>query len=296
MYHNVSASLHFRSPVLALAALLLTIGFISGCDNAIDPFSEQGIYSIYGYLTLAPERQYIRVKALDAPLLPDSTRTLDATVTLENLDTGTATTLRDSVVAFGDVFAHNFYTDAAIAPNTEYRITVERYDGATTRATTTTPSILTVTAAPETGNCLATFQLTWETIPEIRRLTAWVGFDYGEETYWIQAPGQGLTPVGEGASLTFSPEPVLAEIIPSQDNPNTEFRYEPRCLVLSSNEVYVRYRQLGPTWFGDVPEGDFTFDPTESRFIDGGLGFFGSLRRDTLSVTVDTANVIELSP
>lgn len=284
----------------ALPAALLALLVWGGCDNTLDPFAERGSFSIYGYLTVHQKRHFIRIKDLNDPLLGDSTRTLDATVTLENLEDGTTKTLKDSVVAFEGIFTHNFWADMAVHPQTKYRITVERSDGAITQATTTTPRITTASVTPQEGDCLTPFVVTLQDATELRRTRAAVGFRHGGRIVWIsqneriskQNAGKDHGPPhGSSAHFAFTPESVLAEEIESVDDPNTPV-IEPRCWELGDDKIYIMHTHLGPDWFGALPDGDIGFTPTESRFVDNGLGFFGALYRDTLSVTVDTSDVI----
>lgn len=62
--------------------------------------------------------------------------------------------------------------------------------------------------------------------------------------------------------------------------------------MLDSDEIRVRYLYLGPDWHGNVPEDSLTYDPLESNDVQNGLGFFGSVRRDRESTTVDTSSFI----
>ena len=117
--------------------------------------------------------------------------------------------------------------------------------------------------------------------------------------FWVSNGERSVQTFGGTSAdvrVTFVPETVLAAKIPSVDNPLTRFEYEPRCWELAERRMYVAYTHLGPTWFGDAPDSLVVFDPTETRFVDNGIGFFGALRRDTASVVVDTAGVITITP
>lgn len=317
----LSLSLPARSLLLTAAAALCLL--VLGCDNTIDPFSEDGSFSLYGYLSTTSDRQVVRVKDLRSPFTREATRTLDATVTLENLTTGTAITLTDSVRDFDDVFAHNFWTDLSVTPNTSYRLTVERSDGTTTRAETTTPSVISPEAHPASGHCLQQFTVIFPGVRQLQRIRPSIGFlpkgeepndddgnpldddrDTGDRNddaglVWVQNGERSVQTFGGTSAdvrVTFIPETVLAAKIPSVDNPLTRFEYEPRCWELAERRIYVAYTHLGPTWFGNTPDSLVVFDPTETRFVENGLGFFGALRRDTASVLVDTSGVITITP
>lgn len=316
------APAHCSRPV-AVFTLLAALLVGSGCDNAIDPFSGRSTFSIYGYLDLSSQRQFIRVKDMNQPLVRDSTRTIDATVTLENLDEGTSYAMQDSVVAFDGVYTHNFWVDLAVEADTEYRVTVTRPDGVTSQSTTRTPRAIAPVPAPQRGDCLTTFTVRFPGISNTERIRqVAVGFlpesgssgsggsppldrdrdsDDAPQQEWVWVPAEGFEAISISAyggtrdvQLRFAPESVLATEIESIDRRPPDIYY-PRCLELGDDRIRVAYLQLGPDWF-DVPPGEVGFDPAESGFVENGLGFLGALRRDTMAVTVDTANTITVSP
>lgn len=297
---------------------------LSGCDNTIEPFSGGSTFSIYGYLNLSEPRQFVRVKDMNQPLVGDSTRTIDATVRLENLDTGASYPMQDSAVAFDGVYTHNFWVNLDVVPNTAYRVTVTRSDGTTTRSTTRTPRAIAPVPTPASGNCLTSFRVPLPDIRDTQRIRqVAVGFlpeqessgpggapgpggdrNPGDTTpqvrIWVAAEDSESIQVvgfggGEDVQLRFTPEPVLGTEIASQNTPPFSV-YTPRCLKLGDDRIRVAYLLLGPDWFYRVPQGDVSFDPSTSNFVENGIGFLGALRRDTVSITVDTSNVIILDP
>lgn len=74
---------------------------------------------------------------------------IDATVDLQLLGSGQAIVLRDSLMLYAspnpelesDVWAHNFWTTETIQPDTVYRLTARRSDGAVTTTLVRTPAI-----------------------------------------------------------------------------------------------------------------------------------------------------------
>jgi hypothetical protein len=307
--------------VLLLFAVLIAS---SGCDNSIEPLPNRSTFSIYGYLNLSEQRQFIRVKDVNEPLLGDSaSQEIDAAVTLEELSTGTTWALRDSVIAFGDLYTHNFWADLTLQPDTEYRVTVTRSDGVTTRATTRTPRAIAPVSVPEAGNCLTNFSIPFPGIQDRQRIyEVQVGFlperetdgpsgppGPGDDRPTGDAPNQERVWVDIGDSdavqlvsrrdtdvqIRLLPEELLAPFLPSIDTRpmNT---YIPRCLLLDDDQFYVAYVQLGPNWSGVLSRQSISFNLGESLYVDNGLGFLGALRYDTLTVTVDTANAIVTTP
>lgn len=141
---NVVLSLaHFARKPCILGGLFLGILLLVGCDASVQPFSssDKYRYSIYGALNPAQDTQWVRVEPLQEPTSEGvSDEPLDATVTLENVDTGQTWVLRDSLTeVFRDELQHNFWTTAPIAPDTPYRVVVQNAEGETTSASTTTP-------------------------------------------------------------------------------------------------------------------------------------------------------------
>ena len=312
------------------ARLLLTLGLFiallasTGCDNTIDPFSGRSTFSIYGYLNLSEQRQFIRVKDVNEPLVGDSaSRSIDATVTLENLSTGAQRTLQDSVINFDGVVTHNFWTDWMPAPDTEYRVTVTRSDGVTTHATTRTPRAIAPVSSPEAGHCLTNFSIPFPGIRNRQRIRqVQVGFlpereDDGadgppapgedrdtddasnQERVWVSLEdtegAQMISRSGADVHIRLLTEELLRPFLPSIDTRPMD-TYIPRCLLLDDDQIYVAYVHLGTNWSGVLSRQSISFNPGASRYVENGLGFFGALRYDTLSVTVDTANAIVTTP
>lgn len=130
-----------------LAPVLLTVTLAAGCDVPFDPFEENtiGPFSVFGYLDVAADTQWVRVMPIRQDLLADSAP-IDAVVTLEHLGSGRVVTLRDSLFGFTNLgldevgYAHNFWTTEPIEPEAAYRLAAVRSDGATTTAVVEIPS------------------------------------------------------------------------------------------------------------------------------------------------------------
>lgn len=284
------------SQVNRWVALCAALVLLVGCENTIEPLSGDGGFSIHGFVNVSAERQFVRVRDLSSPLTANATRTIDATVTLKNVATGETTSMQDSVVVFQDVYTHNFWADVDIQAGTEYQVIVEGSDGARTVASTRTPDLVRVEPEPPSGHCLDNFKVWFRGITELNLITTRVGFRTGGSSVWLNeepAFERNASP-GSDVRLAFQPERILANEIPSQDNPDTSFRYEPRCLLLDTSALRVAFTHLGPAWSGQLPEGPLLFDPTDSRFVENGLGFFGGLRQDTVAVRVDTSGAIPI--
>lgn len=117
--------------------------FVAGCNQTFEPLKEndQYFFSIFGYLDASAlaDTQWVRIVPprgeLNAP--PEIP---ELTVTLENVETGTSVTMKDSLFGEGSGFNFiNFYTLADIEPGQKYQIKAEHPDGRTSRAVLTTP-------------------------------------------------------------------------------------------------------------------------------------------------------------
>jgi len=128
------------SAALVVAALLLA----PGCDPTVDVLtpSDQYRYSLFGVLNVAADTQVIRVEPLGDTTQIGAPPTLDATVLLENLDTGEQVAMRDSFATVGgqDTQVHNLWTTTPIRPSTSYRVSVQEDGETVTTVTTTTPA------------------------------------------------------------------------------------------------------------------------------------------------------------
>lgn len=121
-------------------ALVLVLALHAGCEAGVDPFAETGRhYSIFGYLDAAADTQWVRVRPLQAPIrLPAAP--LDAVVTLEDVATGRAAVLRDSLLHFPEGPAHLLWTTAPVAHGRTYRLRVAGPGGASSATVTLPPA------------------------------------------------------------------------------------------------------------------------------------------------------------
>lgn len=122
---------------------VFSLMFVAGCNQTFEPLKEndQYFFSIFGYLDASAlaDTQWVRIVPprgeLNAP--PEIP---EMTVTLENVETGTSVTMKDSLFGEGSGFNYiNFYALSNIEPDQTYRIKAEHPDGRTSRAVLTTP-------------------------------------------------------------------------------------------------------------------------------------------------------------
>lgn len=266
-----------------LTAFCLALGFtllsvLVGCDTSLQAFDEDtGLYSISGVLTLSKHPHYVRINDLNDPASLDSARSLDATVTLENVTEGTSKTLTDSVVTFDGTHTHNFRIDQDIQPEATYRLTVERSDGATSRAVATMPPVTDIDInADEPIKCLNGANIEFNNVPDPRLVEMSVGVPWNEGSRWVH--DDVATETG------FVVWRVLDETLPSTITSSVaRNRY---CRQLQEDYFYVAYTHYGPSW----PTDSVRTSPVAST-VENGLGLFGGLHRDTLTVRIDTVTV-----
>lgn len=141
-----------RRFVCAVVAGLVWGTAAVSCDYPFEPFqeNEHGPFSLFGYLDLKADTQWVRVMPIRQSLLAGP-EPIDALVTLERLGSGRRVTLHDSLFRFTDqtlesvAYGHNFWTTERLEPEVTYRLTAQRSDGATTTAEVTMPRDFTFT-------------------------------------------------------------------------------------------------------------------------------------------------------
>lgn len=125
-------------PVLLVIAVLL---FTGACDESFEPWQENDQYhfSIYGYLDASADTQWVRVMPVREDIFMEP-KPIDATVTIEHIESGEIIELNDSLFEFShDAFAYNFWTTMDILPDQNYQLTAERSDGKTSQVSVTLP-------------------------------------------------------------------------------------------------------------------------------------------------------------
>jgi hypothetical protein len=139
-----------RAPRFGAAVLLVALA--GGCDYPFEPFREntEGPFSLFGYLDLRADTQWVRVMPVRRALLPGP-EPLDVVVTLERIGGGWTVSLNDSVFAFTDpqlgstAYVHNFWTAERLEAGASYRLRAVRADGASTEALVVMPPTLELT-------------------------------------------------------------------------------------------------------------------------------------------------------
>lgn len=267
-----------------LAILLLGLAILlSGCENNFDPLNrEKGNYSVHGALNVYADTNYIRVRNLNTPFASDSTRELNVTVTLTDVDRSATETLQDSVVQYDDIYTHNFRALMDIRPETQYRVTVDpRQGNDSIQATTTTPQITAVSAQPTGMDCETEIQLTFEPVQSPSDINAMVGFRHQGRLEQTEV-GVGSGDAPNQASVTFTPLDVLNTPAPCTE-PEPSTPPPTWCHQLDVDKLFIQYTHFGPQSTESTVN--------DSVRIPGGIGSFRSYYRDVHTVPIDTTNL-----
>jgi hypothetical protein len=134
--------MNINKPVFrSIIGLFILAVYLTACDNSFDPTDrDNGTYSVHGMLDLMKKSNYIRVRNMNAPFTLEATEDLEATVTLQNLESGEITQLQSFVREYRGVYLHTFSYDEKAIPDTGYLLTVEGSDGFQTQLETVTPT------------------------------------------------------------------------------------------------------------------------------------------------------------
>lgn len=283
-----------NNPLIYLLLLVVLTGF-SACERSVNPFEDnQGIFSIYGALEVGEEQNIIRVRNLLEPFQADSSFPFDATVTFTDLQSGTTTQLRDTVVTYEVGQTHNFILEEELELDSQYQITVERSDGEQVTSIATTPGLTEVSFAPfQFITCETQIDFRFHNVKQSELVQMEIGATYQGDVHWAEMDLVGdieYDPQLEVHRVEMSPRNLLVEVFTPvlPDNPY----YDPYtlfptvgCDELDNNTIMIRYKHFGPEWQTGRPIEDGEID-TDSGVIENGLGFFGAYRMDTFSFDI----------
>ena len=276
--------------VLAVALCALI-----GCDSTVDPFQENDRhYSIFGYLNVTADTQFVRIEKLRDGQATQAPPTLDATVRLTNLATDRTVPLQDSLFQFfGGATAHNFYTTADIAPSTTYRLVVEGPNGAVSRAETTTPPSPTVTVVRPVQDCFPSCDTPWlgpacESPEEGSDRQAVLRVGNTDRLVAVKAIYDMSAPTGRWSfdSLSDASE-VRDRVFQARAGYDDDWCRipPPSTQDRTAKRISIIVASGGPDWpdfMGLAPERDLL--PTVASNVDGGVGLLGGIATDTLVV------------
>ena len=274
---------------LFLLSIFATVALYS-CDNSLNPLQkDKGIYSIFGYINVKDDVNYVRVKDLNTPLIDDTTADFSGIVSLTNVDDGSSWVLQDTIVKFDSVSTHNFIIDEKIEPSTTYRIRAERPDGMNVTATTTTPNIAEATAEPVGEDCATPITYSFDPVDPETFIQLQVGFELYGQFYSVYRILRPETQEGNAdrISISLSPSEVIKEGFCGR-NPECPLPSTPPspCPLLTKDYLTINYIHYGPDY-------DYQNDSnvSDSLLIPGGTGEFIGLLKDSYQVPIDTSAV-----
>ena len=282
--------------VFPMLVLLLTISAACG-EAVIDPIeTDSGVFSFYGTIEVGNSPNIVRVKDLNEAFLADSTE-FNGTVTFHDLDEGTITTLRDTVIKFSAGYTHNFFIPNKIKHSSNYLLKAEHNNGRYGQTSITTPARTGVNLSPDGegvgGGERITF--TFQNVAADEIIDLRVSVQYNNETReadmrfflreFIVAEDE------EATRISMSPENFLVEVFPPEEilnNPTLDpFSVDPTvsCAQLSSNRMEIIFTHFGSEWSIAKP---FTrgLINTESGVVENGLGLFGGFYRNSIELTI----------
>lgn len=268
-----------------LAALACSVALLA-CDNDVDIFIERdGItYAVEAAFKMGETRHFVRVQPLQDGIPFGTDSTIDAEVTLEDLSTGERIPMTDSLFRFDGVLVHNFYADLELQSGRRYRITARRSDGETTTATARAPEEYPTPKVSQVNKqCLAKISVSIDGAPRLIRANVQYSVD------GIVRPISKISTVrrSEGkTTMQFWPECDLEPIVGTVDTTESDSLLIYRCTRLDTGRIPVVVNVVGDDWpvnFSATPEEDVN----RAVNVEGGLGFFGISRLDTITTHVD---------
>ncbi|WP_420456714.1 hypothetical protein [Rubrivirga sp.] len=155
-----------------LLSVLVVAGLASaaGCSDVVDPtVGTDQVFSLYGYLDPAADHQAIRVVPIGATIGADTSRTINATVTSEELGTGQTVAWRDSVVTYRNgTVGHVFVADYTPTPRSRVALTVTAGDGRVASVEVEVPPLVrSEIGEPFNVGGFATYPVTVRDVPRV---------------------------------------------------------------------------------------------------------------------------------
>lgn len=256
-------------------SVILFIGsflFLISCNQTFEPLAEnnQFHFSIYGYLDASADTQWVRIGTARESL-DDTPNPSGITVSLENLQTGEAVEMQDSLFTTENFL--NYWATMDIENKQTYRIQVEGTGGKSSHVTVTTPEklptpLVLVNTYPPYGysvyiddivESIADIQSKWYVIlnPETDPIRKTFTFSYRNEMEHVE--------VYNGAFTAFAPLEKEEDHIESNLR-NTEYRIVHRQFFIAAG---------GPEWdeeIGSIDDLEYFLNSTASNVVNG-LGY-----------------------
>lgn len=288
---NSSKTTNLVNKSTLLLVFTLVVSAIIGCEEDFEAFEEDLPFSVYGYLTPDFKRNYIRVKDLTVPLIADSTRELDATVTFEDLETGAKKILNDTIVEFEGIFFHNFMVRDTLEYERTYQIEVTQEDGPGISTTATLPTRTEFSKYHPVDRCDVPITFTIDNIEEYRFLDeVLIGYKIGGFKRWYNVPDTRIYSSGENSySFTYKPMEIINLHLDRSEYEDHEWEViQNECYEMEHDRFLIEYTVLSEDWFGQNIR---PFNPLESPDVINGLGLVGGLDNKEFEVEIDTTKL-----
>ncbi len=282
MFRNLSKN---RPPIVP--ALVAVAGFaalmIAACDVQFDPIDrERGQFSVFGALDLNEEVNYIRIGDMNSPLTTDSTRNINASVKLENLESGDQTILESEVWEYEDIFLHNYRVEEELTPDTHYRLSIQRPNGSGIEVSILTPTRAEAQAEPLNQTCHSDITLEFSPVNggsiELR-VGTFLPNRLGTMPHWgstrILQPDEDRPE--EPLTFTFKPIEMIQLVPQSPGSPSFS------CHHLREDMFRIRYTHYSRGFLERVLN-----DPFDIMFSTERLG---ALYEDSLDIPIDTTRI-----
>ncbi|MFN1835646.1 hypothetical protein AB2B38_010320 [Balneola sp. MJW-20] len=216
---------------------IMTLLIMISCDNSLQPidnFTES--YSIYGKLDLKADTNFIRVKDLNTPLLPEATETFEGEVVLQDVNAGTEEVLDFRRIRFEDIFVYNFFTTQAISGQNEYRLQVRKSGEVVSEITARTPEIAGINIQRESESCFSPITVRLDPVMQGEYLTVELSFVFSGIRYPRILPLSEQDRTDGIFEFTFTPQSVLDDIF--VNSPVFQFG-RVLCRDLSEGNIYM---------------------------------------------------------
>ena len=221
--------------------IVMTTAFYS-CDSSIEPITGgSGQYSIYGPLNISESPNYIRVHNNKAVLNPEATSTINANLSITNLNSGITENLEDRIVQFDSIYTHNFKVTMPIEFDSRYLIELEDpVADVTASLVTVTTKQSEITILEDSVGCNSAFQIQLSNIDLSagERLDAEVAVRIGNEWRWTQRGTQRVyDDEAKTLTLSWTPNEISRYILGPFDFIN--------CCEFTSKKIRFKFTHIG---------------------------------------------------
>ncbi|PAP76291.1 hypothetical protein [Rubrivirga marina] len=260
--------------VLAIAGVLHT----AGCSDVVDPtVGTNQVFSLYGYLDPAADRQAIRVVPIGQTIDEATPEVLDAVVTTTEAGSGETVTWRDSLVTYRDgSIGHVFVADYTPTPGGRVSVNVAASDGREATVEVEVPPLArSEIGAPFNINALTNYPVTVRGVPRVLggtlRLYVTGLPTAPADTSTLVVPVDEYTIRQEGADWVV----VVPFLLAVQD-----YLRSANLAGVGLTLIEAEFAAFVTNEAWAVPEGGFDLDaivePGAFSNVDGGFGFVGS--------------------